>query len=187
MPQKRKRKRTRIRIGPFLVLAVIAVFISGIFYSPLTSLNKVIVVGARPAHVNAIEAILSDKVNVKNIPWARMNPRWVETQVQRIQAVDHADYSQNIFGRGRLEVFYRVPIARIRAEEKIGMDANGVMFKTDDLPVELPLVVRSDTAKDLPVSIMSGFPSKKVADLAVMARKMKPAEKLTISFDKAGF
>jgi cell division septal protein FtsQ len=187
MPPNRKRKRTRIRMGPFLVLAVIGVFISGIFYSPLTSLSKVIVVGARSAHVNAIEAVLSDTTNVKNIPWARMNTRWVETQVQRIQAVDHADYSQNVFGRGRLEVFYRVPIARIRAEEKIGMDANGVMFKTDELPLDLPLVVRSDTAKDLPVSIMSGFPSRKVAELALIARRMEPAEKLTISFDRAGF
>jgi hypothetical protein len=121
------------------------------------------------------------------VPWAQMNPRWVETQVQRIQAVDHADYSQNIFGRGRLEVFYRVPIARIRAEEKIGMDAQGVIFKTDDLSLDLPLVVRSQTAKDLPVSVMAGFPSGSVADLAVMARKLAPSEKLAIWFDKAGF
>jgi hypothetical protein len=60
------------------------------------------------------------------------------------------------------------------------------MFETDQLPDELPLVVRPDSAKALPATVMGGFPGAVVADLAVKARQMSPKEKLTIWFNREG-
>jgi hypothetical protein len=181
---KRKRKRTRIKPGPFLVVAVLVVFISGIFYSPLTSLSKVAVTGAKTMDQAAIQQTLS---TLNKIPWIMVNPRWVETRIQRIQSVDHAAYSQNIFGRGHLEVTYRIPVAKVRGATEIGLDAKGVMFETDKVPEDLPSVFRPESAHDLPVAMAAGFPSGSVADLAIKARQLFPKEKLIIWFNKPGF
>jgi hypothetical protein len=180
---KRKRKRTRIRPGPILVVGLIVVLISGIMYSPLTSLSRATVIGAKPMDRPLIDGILA---NLNRIPWTQVNGRWIETHVQRIQGVERANYSQNIFGRGRLEVTYRTPVARVRGEKPIGMDLKGVMFETDTLPETLPLVVRPQSGKDVTVALASGFAAGKVADLAVQARQMEPKEKLTIWFNRDG-
>lgn len=180
---KRKRRRTRIKPGPILVLAVLFVLITGVLYSPLTSLSKTTVVGARPSDQSQLQEIMN---HLNGIPWIMVNPRWVETQVQRIEAVDHANYSQNIFGRGSLNIAYRVPVARVKGAGPIGLDSTGVMFKTDELPDDLPVVMRPDSAKDLPMTAASGFPSTSVADLALKARQLDPQEKLNIWFNKEG-
>jgi len=179
----RKKKRTRINPGPILVLAILVVLVTGILYSPLTSISRATVEGARTADKNTIGGILGD---LNRIPWIKVNPKWVESQVMRIQSVDHATYSQNIFGRGHLVVAYREPVARIRSSRLVGLDASGVMFETDQLPPDLPLITRPDPARDLPLTIVSGFPSALVADLAVKARQMAPNEKLSIWFDEGG-
>jgi len=179
----RKKKRTRINPGPILVLAILVVLVTGILYSPLTSLSRVTIDGARTADKNTVEGILAD---LNRIPWIKVNPKWVESQVMRIQSVDHATYSQNIFGRGHLVVVYREPVARIRSSRLVGLDAYGVMFETDRLSPDLPLVTRPDAARDIPLTIVSGFPSALVAGLAVKARQMSPKEKLSIWFDKGG-
>lgn len=181
---KRKRRRTRIKTGPILVVAAIVVFITGIVYSPLTSLSKVSVSGAKDVDRPQINEILK---TLNKIPWVMVNKRWVETNVQRIQAVDQASYSQNIFGRGHLEVTYRVPVASVKGVSAIGLDARGVMFETDVVPDGLPAVIRPDTARDLPVAVAGGFPSGSVADLAVKTRQMFPQRKLIIWFNKQGF
>lgn len=180
---KRKRKRTRIRPGPILVLLLVLVLFTGLVYSPLSSLSKTTVVGAKAVDRPLIKGILA-KLN--GIPWIQVNPRWVETRVQGIEAVDHATYSQNIFGRGRLEVVYRIPVARVRAGKPIGLDATGVMFETDALPDDLPIVVRNDEAKDLPLTLVGSFPSQAVADLAPKAALLFPSQKLTIEFNSEG-
>ncbi|HVT13428.1 MAG TPA: hypothetical protein VHE55_14270 [Fimbriimonadaceae bacterium] len=180
---KRKRRRTKIKPGPILALGIIVVFVTGILYSPLTSLSVTTVVGAHASDEGEIQGILSV---LNGIPWIMVNPRWVETRVQRIEAVDHASYSQNIFGRGNLQIFYRVPVARIKANIPIGLDATGVMFKTDELSDALPVVLRPDSARDLPITAASGFPSTSVADLAQKAQALAPQGKLTIWFNKEG-
>src|SRR5579862_1088197 len=113
MPQKRKRKRTRIKPGPVLAFALLVVLVSGFAYSPLTSVNKVSVIGVNAEDRPEIQDVLS---RLNRIPWLIVNDRWVETRVQHIEAIDHANYSQNIFGRGRLQISYRVPVARVRGE-----------------------------------------------------------------------
>ena len=185
MPQKRKRKRTRLNPGPILVLAVIVVFVTGIVYSPLTSLSKVTVSGAKDMDRADIDSILG---TLNRIPWVMMNPRWVESRVQRIEAVDHANYSQNIFGRGHLEVFYRVPVARVKSSKSltVGLDSSGVMFETDSVPDDLPVVEPSKDARNLPVALAGSFPAGDIAALAVKARQLDPVDKLTIRFDNEG-
>ncbi|MFI5385550.1 MAG: cell division protein FtsQ/DivIB [Fimbriimonadales bacterium] len=180
---KRRRRRTRIKWGPILVLSLIAVVVSGLFYSPLTSLTTATVTGANAADQANIEGILS---TLNGIPWVMVNQRWVETRVQRIEAVDHASYSQNIFGRGHLEIAYREPVARVRGSRAIGLDRTGIMFETGDLPANLPILIRPDDAKDLPMTIAAGFPSTNVAELAVRARQIDPQNQLVIWFNKEG-
>lgn len=183
MPQKRKRKRTRVKPGPILVLAFLVVFFTGVYYSPITSLSKASVEGARPEDRATIESVLG-KLN--GIPWTKVKAAVVETGVQQIQAVDHASYSQNIFGRGQLVVHYRIPVARVSANRSIGMDASGVMFETVKLPDNLPLVLRPVSATDLPLSIAGSYPSTIVAQLAMRARTSFPNDPLKISFNKDG-
>ncbi|HTQ12017.1 MAG TPA: FtsQ-type POTRA domain-containing protein, partial [Fimbriimonadaceae bacterium] len=169
--------------GPILLIGILFVFVAGMLYSPLTSLSHVQIVGARSVDQATIESILGD---LNGIPWIKVSGRSVEARVMRIEAVDHATYSQNVFGRGRLVVSYRVPVARIRSGKPVGLDATGVMFMTDQLPPDLPVVTRPESANDLPVTIVSGFPSAVVAGLAVKARDMAPHEKLSIWFDQEG-
>jgi hypothetical protein len=183
MPQKRKRKRTKLRPGPILLLAVIVVFVTGMLYSPITSISKYEVVGARPIDRPQIEHVMAQ---LKNVPWLKVNGQKIESDVTRIQAVDSAEYSQIIFGRGRLTVKYRTPIAVIKSNRKIGMDAKGVLFVTDELPKGLPVVVRPDSANEVPLTVLGPFPSGAIADLAVKARGIDPSAQLTIWFNRDG-
>lgn len=169
--------------GPLLTLAFVFVLATGLAYSPLTSLTKVSVLGVQPSDKATVEDILS---TLNGIPWVMVNPRWVETRVQRIQAVDRAHYSQNIFGRGRLEIAYRTPVARVTGARGLGLDAAGVMFEMDSLSTDLPILIRPDAAKELPMTVVSGFPSSSVASLAIQARQMEPREKLIIWFNDRG-
>ena len=66
------------------------------------------------------------------------------------------------------------------------MDSSGVMFETEQLPADLPVVMRPESAKDLSLSIAGSFPSTIVAQLAIKAREMNPQEKLIIGFNKQG-
>lgn len=183
MPKKRKRRRTRIKPAPFLALGLIVALGTGLLYSPLTSLSKVTIEGAAPADRTEIERNLA---TLNGIPWLQVNPRWVETRVQRIQAVDTVSYSQNPLGRGHLRITYRRPVAKIRAERPLAMDARGVIFETASWPADLPTVTRPPSAKDLTLAIAGGFPGARVAELAVKARQFAPTEKVNIWFNNQG-
>jgi hypothetical protein len=183
MPQKRKRKRTKLRPGPILLMLVLVVFVTGMLYSPITGLSKYEVIGARSVDRPQIERIVGQ---LKGVPWLKVNGQQIESEVMRIQAVEHAEYSQIIFGRGRLTVKYRTPIAAIKSNRKIGMDAKGVLFLTDELPSGLPVVVRPESASELPLTVLGPFPSGVVADLAVKARTVDPQAQLTIWFNREG-
>ncbi len=184
MAPKRKRRRTRVKIKPLLVLGLIIVLLTGLYYSPLTSLSKAAVIGADPADQPQIDAVLS---SLNRIPWVQVNSRWVETRIARIEAVDHAIYSQNIFGRGRLEIVYRVPVAHVHGKRIVGLDATGSMYESlSPVPADIPEVMRPTQAKDLLLSIAGGWASQKVAELAVKAKQEWPSEKLRISFNGEG-
>lgn len=169
--------------GPALVTALIVTLLLGIFFSPITAVSRVQVEGARPVDRQTIEGVLR-KLNA--IPWAVVNVRWVETRVQQIQAVEHARYSQNIFGRGRLEVVYRTPVARVKGKQSVAMDGAGVMFLSSEAAPDLPVVVRPDSAKDLPMTLAGGFPAGQVAELAIRAKQFAPQSNLVIWFNNRG-
>lgn len=180
---KRKRKRTRLKPGPFLILGIIVVLVTGLIYSPLTSLSRATLVGVHPADRSQVEQILGA---LRGIPWIQVNNRWVETRAQRIPAVDHAQYSQNIFGRSRLTFVYRVPVARVKANAPTGMDARGVIFRTDEVSTDIPLVVPPPASRAIYLGISGGFAAGRVADLAVKAKAMAPSDKITIWFNGEG-
>lgn len=180
---KRKRKRTRLKPKPFLILGIVVVLVTGLMYSPISSLSRATLVGVRPADRSRVEKILGA---LRELPWIQVNNRWVETQAQRIPSVDHAQYSQNIFGRGRLTLSYRVPVARVKANAPTGMDALGVIFRTDEIRTDIPLVVPPPASRAIFLGISGGFAAGRVADLAVKAKAMSPSEKITIWFNGEG-
>lgn len=179
----RKRKRTRLNPGPIIVLALIVVLVSGMLYSPITSLSKYEVVGAHDIDKVRMESIVS---RLKGVPWVKVNGKQVESEVMQIQGVESSEYSQNIFGRGRLTVKYRTPVALIRANRKIGLDTRGVVFETDSLPTGLPTVVRPESASLLPLTVAGAFPSRTVAEVAVKAQGMFPKKTVTVWFNRKG-
>src|ERR1044072_9499985 len=133
----RKRKKTRLNPGPLIVLALIVVVVSGMMYSPISRLTKYQVIGVHPVDRPVIDAIVG---RLDKVPWLKVNGKQIESSVMQIQGIEAAEYSQNIFGRGRLTVKYRTPIASVRSNRKIGMDARGVLFGTDSLPPGLRVV-----------------------------------------------
>lgn len=164
-------------------LAVFVVFVSGIYYSPITSLSKYEVVGARSVDRPRIDTIVG---KLKSVPYFRVNGHQVESEVRQIEAIDRAEYTQNIFGRGRLTVAYRTPIAIVKSTRKIGMDAKGVLFETDALPAKLPTVVLPESATELPLTMLGPFPSGAVVELATRAKEIDSQASYTIGFDSKG-
>jgi hypothetical protein len=157
----RKRKRTRIRPAPILALLLVANVAAGLFFSPITGLSKVRVVGVLPQDRERVSLLLGD---LEGLPALRVDPWVVESRVAAHPEVRFADMRRNIFGRGLLTVTYRRPVASIGGSPGAALGSDGVVFRTSRSLDGLPEVVPPPEA-ERPGAVLAGvWPPAQIAD-----------------------
>jgi len=166
MAPKRKRKRV-YNWGAILVALLLPVVAAGIYFSPITSLTKVRVVGARPEDQSALATAIA---TLKDRPYFLANGRNVESLAMNVPEIKSASLARNLFGRGVLTVTYREPIARIFGAPNLAMDGTGAIYRCRNVDESLPAVQFMDGLPEASAALSGTAPTLAVADLARQAR-----------------
>ncbi|HZH98026.1 MAG TPA: hypothetical protein VEX38_03570 [Fimbriimonadaceae bacterium] len=162
----RKPKRRRSNWGPILWLLALGNIGAGLWLSPITAAAKVRVVGALPSDQERIRGELQF---LKRQPCLRVNRFAVEERALRRPLVREAEYTQNIFRRGRLKVSYYEPVALLENSPNVVLTAHGTLAIASDLPTDLPRLRAFPEATGPILAYAGNWQMKEVADTCIRA------------------
>jgi cell division septal protein FtsQ len=178
-----KRKRTTWRPGPLLWLLLIANVTAGLLFSPITSVTRARVDGAKPFDQERIANILS---GIQGVPCAQVSPREVESLVLSLPEVRSAELTRNLFGSALLSVRYRRPILRVRNTNNLALTIDGVLYPANELGDDLPLLELPPGEPHVLATIAAPWRPVAVANLAIRAKESWPGEPIIIQVDTRG-
>jgi hypothetical protein len=131
---RRKRKRS-IKWRAILFVLLIANVITGLLISPITAARTVRVVGALPEDQAYLTGVLNQ---LRDVPFLRANGNRIESDTLKVDRIRSASFSQNLFGRGLLEVRYRTPVASLEAAPSVKLSQEGELYYDDREMPDLP-------------------------------------------------
>lgn len=137
--RRARRIRLRLPIAPFplVLIALLGVLAGGLLTSEMTKIRVLRVSGVPEWDRERITSLLRA---YEGVPALRINPLQVERQVEWHAAVLRAEFRRNIFGRARLKVVYRQPVAWFeRGENRLAVSADGAVFPLTGEPPSLSL------------------------------------------------
>lgn len=174
-PRKKRRPRKPIAWNTWLWLATIANAAIGLAASPITAIRVVRVKGASAADRARVTSLLQ---SLDGVPAGQIDPRRLETLAMAGATIDNADFSRNIFGRGRLVLRQRVAVAVLANRRGTLLDRTGQLFP--GLPNEgLPHVYLSDNALNMQATLSATWESGRIAEVCTDLRQL-PLKDLTL-------
>lgn len=188
MARKRKRRspsksRAKPKVRLVLWLLLLANVAAGIVWSPVTSVRRVRVIGAREHDRQRLTDIAA---TLRDIPCAAVNRPLLETRVLSEGDVRRAELSRNPFGRATLLVGYRRPVARLDAKPEILLSNEGVLYRSRRVVAGLP-VLRLPLETLEPSATLAGlWEPGRVAELCARASEFGPVEKTVIDVESTG-
>lgn len=175
--------RRPIAAGPVLWFLCFANLTLGLGLSSITAAYRVRVVGAPPDDRERIERHLQA---LRGIPCLRSDRRLIESLVQAGDEVARADFSQNVFGRGVLQIKSRRAVARLDVERPTALSEDGVVFATRTDLSGLPLVKIGGLAKAPNLAIAGAWESGSVAGLCADLAAKWPKTRWMVEVDNIG-
>lgn len=160
---RRRRRRNSINWGPVLTFLLIVNVTAGIFASRMTSIVKVRVEGAQADDQARIRALLQ---RIHSQPALQLNRLVTESRVMERSAVSKVEMTRNIFGRARLHVSYRKPVAKIGKMSGAALSREGVIFQTNESLSALPVVYPPEAGTKPVMTIAGPWRPAEVAGLA---------------------
>lgn len=134
---RKKRRKSRINWAPLLWLAFLAHLGAAIWLSPATSVRKLRIVDAPESERGRLMSLAQTLVGK---PAVALDPREFESAVQKESRVESADFRRSLFGSANLKLVYRRAVARLEPGVATYLDTGGVLFQTNDPPVNLPAI-----------------------------------------------
>lgn len=169
MARKRKKKRS-IAWERLLVVLTIGNFAVGLLFSPATAATKVAISGGEAADSRFL---IQTCQSLKDTPCLRIDPDALEDRTLANQRIKKARLSRNLFGRARLSLTYREPVALVAGSKQVVLADDGrlVDWGTTTKPDTLPVVV-SPPAEALraQVGVGGAWDSRSVARVCELAR-----------------
>lgn len=124
MPKRKKKGRIRLRPGFWWLLLAINVA-AGLLFSPLTSATKVAVVGAEPFD----RARLAKELRaLEGQPWSAGTAIKIQSKLLELPDVSRARLTQNLFGRGLLDIAYRDAVAQLDKAPGMVLASDGTVY-----------------------------------------------------------
>lgn len=175
----RKRTRTRLRPAPFLAILLIANLTAGLCLSKLTVIRKVRVDGAASWDEARIAEVLG---HLKGKPCALINRYEIESLVMRDPQVRTARLDRNLFGSAVLTIGYRNPVARFYNHMNMALSSEGVIYRAEHLPDNLPTVQLSDGQPKTILTLAQDWPCVPIAILAIKIREVDQKDPIRIDY-----
>jgi cell division septal protein FtsQ len=169
--------------GPLLWVLLVANVASGLYFSPITAVRKVRIVGAdesqRGQLVHALQ-LLKDRSALG------LDPREFESVVLKNGAVRNADFRRSLFGSASLRIENRKAVAAVEGSAGAYLDEEGVLFKLKHQNLELPTVKLHSSAVRPAFAAAGSWPARSVARL-IQALPANLAQKdLRVEVDSEG-
>ncbi len=176
---KRSRKRQRKPLGRrfwlvFWLLALTSVVVIGLTQSSLTQIAYVRVTAPESDDWDRLRGILSS-LNEK--PVLTISSYNVERLVESNPRVAHSTFSANLFGRARLAVAYRTPLALVDSDPGWGVDETGFIF---------PVAGRQAAVVRLRINVHDLTPNLTLADSSGLHELLQVVKKLQVELKKLG-
>ncbi len=121
----RRRSKRRLDLRALLWAALAANVAAGFVWSPSTAVRRVRVRGAPESVRPQLQRILSE---LRAIPIGQVDPRGIETAIQRLPGVDECRFSRNVFGSGSLQVRFERPVASLAGTLRRGLGERGTIL-----------------------------------------------------------
>ena len=179
------RKRSRRGIAWDTVLGVLfaANIFAGLYASRLTSLIKIRVEGALPEDQTRIKGIL-ERTHSK--PALQLDRLATESAILAKSEVATAEMTRNIFGRARVAVTYRQPVAATTGRKGMAMSRDGVVFQTLQPLNGLPKVLLPEFAMSPVVGVVGPWRYREIAHLASLVKPVNDRAIVEIEATKDG-
>lgn len=169
MARKRKKRRSIAweRLLAVLALGNIGV---GLLFSPATAATKVVISGGDATDSRFLFTACQ---SLKGTPCLRVDPFLLEDRILTNQKIKKADLSRNLFGRARLNLTYRTPVALVAGSKQVLLADDGRLVdwggaaKVDSFPVVVNLPAEALRAQ---VGVSGSWDSRSVARVCVLAR-----------------
>jgi cell division septal protein FtsQ len=156
---------------------------AGMAFSPITGANQVRVIGAKEFDKQRITRILG---SLKDVPCVRVNGYSLEGAVLDLSEARSAELSRNIFQRAVLEVEYREPVARIFGQPGLALSSEGVLFRSQRLLKEYPLLKTPDRTQTPALAFCSPLTGKSLAHVCDNVRRLDQLQAVTVEVDSKG-
>jgi cell division septal protein FtsQ len=160
-------------IATFLCILVV-----GLLRSPLTKLSVVRVSGAAEASRAEIRRKLE---TIADSPWGEVSARKVERMFELDPTVKRATFRANLFGRGRLKLTQRKPVAKLQDGNVI--DETGQAFSVrDDSLLNLQISAKVEDFSTI-LTITDPSPLTRLARVAKKIQDLLPKLAGSLYFD----
>lgn len=145
-----RRKKRSIHWKLVLWLFVIINISLGLMFSPITTVHKARVSGARTDDEARIAQHLQ---SIRKTPYFRLNSKRLETLILANDEIKSVDTKTNIFGRAYLKIENRRPVAKISGYVAQYLCAQGMVFSSTMKYRRLPnLEMPTDITQDTPTA-----------------------------------
>lgn len=181
MARRRRKKGSALPMGWGLAFVFVVALGGSLYASPLTSVRVVRVYGSQSWHRDAIRETLAE---LEGRAAALSSQAKIERDIEATSAVERARFSRNIFGRGRLALEYRVPVARLADAPDTLLDASSVLFQNPEAAGPKLAIKVERIGSNLAFS--SPF---RLGDLVLLATKMQvrsPNVQGTLAIESSG-
>lgn len=183
MRRSKPRNRVHLKAKPCLILGTILVATAGLGFSPLTGLREIRIEGADAEDMPRLTQILQQ---LRGIPCFRVNTDGVESDVLQLPWIRNATLQRNVFGYGLLRIAYRTPVANISNVPGFALSSEGVMFPCRHLGGFLPAIQFANGAPKPSLTLAADWEPRGVAEVAIQARLLEPAQAESILVTQRG-
>jgi hypothetical protein len=166
MASSRRRKKRAVNWLPVIIVMLAASFVLGLFYSPITAVRNLRIVGVQPHDRNRVTQLAQ---SLEGVPYGRVDVLAFESSVLRGRDIYDADLSHNVFGSGVLRLKYRRPIAAVQGAglSRIYLDDRGVLFSSPEPFQGLRKLILDATFKQPILAFGQAWPCAVVSDFCL--------------------
>ncbi|MCW5941226.1 MAG: hypothetical protein KIS66_03280 [Fimbriimonadaceae bacterium] len=182
MPKRKKKGRLRLRPG-FWWLLFVANTAVGLMTSPLTSATKVAVEGAEPFDRDRIAKELRP---LEGQPWSAGAGAKVQTKVLALPDVRTARLSQNLFGRGLLQLTYRDAVAQLDKAPGMVLASDGTVYLSTRKWEGLPLLSLDPVLQKPIVGFWQPWKPREVANVCRALDRLGSPREFAVRVDARG-
>ncbi len=164
MPKRRK----RFPIVSLLWASFAGLVGVSLYYSPSTALRKVTIVGAQVPYHPYIRTSIK---KVAGVPALQISSIAMEGKILATSAVESAKFSRNVFGRAKLLISYRTPVAQFESNKELFLDKSGTVFRSLSPVSNLPQIDLYEGGLRSTLTQTGLWPSRRIAWLAKESKK----------------